>query len=79
MLGVMDSPKQSSMGEPKVDCIARSTLEHWREVQHLRLQTFPTLRSHLQIPTRWMKPSNEWLKPVADPETSRGGGGGRIR
>ena len=46
--------------------IAGSTLEQWREVQHLRLQTFPTLRSHLQIPTRWMKPSNEWLKLNVD-------------
>ena len=46
--------------------IAGSTLEQWQEVQHLRLQTFPTFRSHLQIPTRWMKPSNEWLKLNVD-------------
>ena len=42
------------------------TLEHWQEVQRLRLQTFPTFRSHLQIPTHWMKPSNEWLKLNVD-------------
>ena len=46
--------------------ISGSTLEQWWEVQHLRLQTLPTFRSHLQIPTRRMKPSNEWLKLNVD-------------
>ena len=34
MLGVMDSPKQSSMGEPKVDCRAcfENSWEHTRTV-----------------------------------------------